>query len=226
MFLPKAEVIRTPNFDQMTIRCVRKVFFARPALVVDDGPLPDPVQRIVGQSDDQHLFPAESEGNLTDPSVSVDLNGLVVVVLVVAVAQHRLVDRQPADAEVSEGLDFASRRVVVDVERFLGVGAADGRDRRRRSAVAVVLVPEDGVVEVRGTRARETDFLLLGEASVVLVPRSHVEVVAAPRHDGLQKSGGLVVVELHLGLASSDSSEAAAGVVVAVRHLEVGKETL
>ncbi len=53
--------------------------------------------------------------------------------------QDGFVERQAADAQVSKGLHLAGGRVVVDVERLLGVGAADGGDGGGRPAVAVVL---------------------------------------------------------------------------------------
>ena len=203
----------------MTIWCVGEVFLTRSSLVIDQRSFPDPVQRIVAQTDRKHFLSTKSERDLTDPPVSVELDGLVVVVLVVAVPQNGLVERQPTDAKVTEGFDLAGARVVVDVERLLSVGTSDGRDRRRRSSVSIVLVPEDCVVEIRRARAGEADFLFFGQSSVILVPGSHVEVVSASGHDGLEESGRFVVVELHLGLAGSDSAKASAGVVVTVRHL-------
>ena len=172
----------------MPIRSVGEVILTRSTLMIDHGPFSDSVQRIVGQTDGEHLLPTQSESDVTDPAVPIKLYCFVVVVLVVAVPQDGLVKRLTADAEVAEGLDLAGARVVVDVERLLSVRAANGGDGGRRAAVAVVLVSEDCVVEIRRACTGESDFLLLGQSSVILVPSPHVEVMTAPGHDGFEES--------------------------------------
>ncbi len=132
----------------MSIRSIGEVILAWPSLVIDHGPFPDPVQRIVGQTDGEHLFPAQSECDVTDPAISVKLNCLVVVVLVVAVPQDGLVERLTADTKVAEGLNLASAWVVVDVERLLSIRATDRGNRSGRSSITVILVSENCVVEI------------------------------------------------------------------------------
>ena len=83
------------------------------------------------------------------------------------------------------------------------------------------LISENCVVEIGRACSGESDLHLLGQASVVLVPRPHVKVVAAPRHDRFQETGDLVVVELHFSFSGRHLAKSGAGIVVAVGHLDM-----
>ena len=112
--------------------------------------------------------------------------------------------RQSIDSQIPQTLDLSRVGVVSASPRLLLVLLIPNvDDGAGRSTVAVVLVPEDGVIQ-RGVSAGETNFLLFQEAAVIFVSELHVETVAFSDENCVECSRFVIVAKFGLKISTDD----------------------
>ena len=83
--------------------------------------------------------------------------------------------------------------VGIGIRVLVVISGAHGTQHDRESSVSVVLIPENGVVKIRGTRTGKPDFHLFHQTAMVFHPHSHVKMMATAGHHRLQKSGIMII---------------------------------
>ncbi|QQP49571.1 Teneurin3like [Caligus rogercresseyi] len=205
------EVDRAPDLEQMTVRRVGKVIFTRAALEVCLQSFHNAVVFVIFKAQGEHFLSSKPNDDGSDPTVSIKLYTLEVIV--VDVLYEGLVVVESIHAEIGYPLDLPRVCIVHRRPGLLFLIRTDDAHHGGGPAISVILVSEDSVVK---DPVGEAYLLFLKESHMVLV----LELDLQPKLlDGHKCHGSRlgVVLKLHLCATIDDPVEAVI-VIVDIRH--------